>query len=66
VCLNTLLATNFNITLFLKIAEGLTLPEWIKPYHIEKIKSIIMTKKSSEMIYENLRLQKIIIGEQIC
>ncbi|CAH1720660.1 unnamed protein product [Aphis gossypii] len=61
------LITNTNLIklydLFIcQIAEGLTLPEWIKPYHIEKIKSIIMTKKSSEMIYENLRLQKIIIG----
>ncbi|XP_026808028.1 testicular acid phosphatase homolog isoform X2 [Rhopalosiphum maidis] len=43
-------------------AEGLPLPEWIKPYHIEEIKSIIMNKKTTELYYENHRFQKIIIG----
>jgi len=43
-------------------AEGLPLPEWIKPYHIEVIKSIITNKKTTEMFYENHRFQKIIIG----
>jgi len=52
------------VLLFLKRAEGLPLPEWIKPYHIEEIKSIIMNKKTTELYYENRRFQKIIIGEQ--
>ncbi|XP_025205906.1 lysosomal acid phosphatase-like isoform X2 [Melanaphis sacchari] len=59
--------TNTNIIrlddLFLcQMAEGLPLPEWIKPYHIEKIKSISRNKKITRMCFENSRFQKIIIG----
>jgi len=46
------------------MADGLPPPEWIKPYHIERIKSIVYDKESSEMFFENLSFQKIVIGKQ--
>jgi len=46
------------------MADGLPPPEWIKPYHIETIKSIIMNKQSSVLFYENRSFQKIVVGKQ--
>lgn len=44
------------------MADDLPPLEWIKPHHIETIKSTI--RNSSTMFYENHRFQKIVIGKQ--
>jgi len=46
------------------MGDGLPPLEWIKPHHIEAIKSIILNKESSAMFFENRRFQKIVIGKQ--
>ncbi|KAL4144062.1 hypothetical protein QTP88_006294 [Uroleucon formosanum] len=48
--------------LLCRIADDLPQLEWIKPYHIETIKSIIMNKQSSKTFFENYGFQKILIG----
>jgi len=48
----------------LKIADGLSPLKWIKPYHIETIKSIVINEESSNIFFENYGFQKIFIGKQ--
>lgn len=52
-----------DIVLFIKMSEGLPLPEWIKPHHIEKMKLTIMNKTNLEEFYGNEMLQKLIVGK---
>ncbi|XP_060879221.1 lysosomal acid phosphatase-like [Metopolophium dirhodum] len=48
--------------LLCRIADGLPQLEWIEPYHIETIKSIVINEQSSKMFFENYGFQKIVIG----
>jgi len=50
------------LLIFLKIADGLSIPEWIKPYHLATMESI--SSNISGSIFENTSLLKLLAGKQ--
>lgn len=45
------------------MSDGLPLPDWIKPSHIETMKSIVMKKENLEIFFGNPTMQKLLIGK---
>jgi len=45
------------------MSDGLPLPEWIKPNHIETMKSIVLKRENLEVFFGNPILQKLLVGK---
>lgn len=44
------------------MAEGLQLPDWVKP-HIETIESIVIGKRQLKIVFGNPKVQYFIVGQ---